>query len=461
MNQNADFKYLNIGLPDDIARLKAVGDFANAIRLIDMRLKDEKTPEALAACMRVQREIMVRLPKDYPFNFYKAMARIREEIPSFTEEEFHALEDNGRIDWIFIDGARHYVRSFFGTLLKTVPGFAARTKTGDESTTQGEDKDGQQEANLLEKAMLKMQANGGMAAHIKLRMAMKLDDKAFVPGKLVKAYLPIPAKCIQQSNIKLNAFSHKPKYISPEDSPARTVYFEERLEKNEEFFVEFEYDHKAPYVDTETLVPAQVQPTFDTEEICPHLVFTPYMKELVAKLSEGKTNNLEKARAFYDFVTTKVTYSYMRDYFGLENIPELAARDFKGDCGVQAMLLITLCRCAGIPARWQSGLYAAPNDVGMHDWTQIYIAPYGWIFADPSFGGSAHRSGNERRRKHYFGNLDAYRMVCTSQFQQELDPPMTYWRGDPYDNQAGEMEFEDGPTTDYHRSQTMLEFREI
>ena len=34
---------------------------------------------------------------------------------------------------------------------------------------------------------------------------------------------------------------------------------------------------------------------------------------------------------------------------------------------MQALLFITMCRIAGVPARWQSGLYAEPGSVGMHD----------------------------------------------------------------------------------------------
>lgn len=60
MNQNDDIRYLDIGLPEDIARLKAVGDIDNALRLIDMHLADPNTTAPLAACMRVQREIMLR-----------------------------------------------------------------------------------------------------------------------------------------------------------------------------------------------------------------------------------------------------------------------------------------------------------------------------------------------------------------------------------------------------------------
>ena len=41
MNINDTLQYLNIGLPDDIARRKAWGDFEGAIRLIDLRLAQD------------------------------------------------------------------------------------------------------------------------------------------------------------------------------------------------------------------------------------------------------------------------------------------------------------------------------------------------------------------------------------------------------------------------------------
>lgn len=96
----------------------------------------------------------------------------------------------------------------------------------------------------------------------------------------------------------------------------------------------------------------------------------------------------------------------MREYFTISNISEYAATNLKGDCGVQAILFITLCRIAGIPAKWQSGLYVSTHYTGCHDWAQFYIEPYGWLFADLSFGGGAYRDGDRQRWNHYFGNLD-------------------------------------------------------
>ena len=77
-----------------------------------------------------------------------------------------------------------------------------------------------------------------------------------------------------------------------------------------------------------------------------------------------------------------------------------------------ASTFIVLCRLAGIPAQWQSGLVVRREMVGCHDWAAFYIAPHGWMYADCSAGASMARAGNEKMRLHYFGNLDTGRMVA-------------------------------------------------
>ena len=156
-------------------------------------------------------------------------------------------------------------------------------------------------------------------------------------------------------------------------------------------------------------------------------------------------------------------YSFVRTYITIPQIPDYVATGWKGDCGFQALLFITMCRIAGVPARWQSGLYTPPNSAGSHDWAQFYVAPYGWMFADVSFGGSAYRDGDEERRSFYFGNLDPYRMPAASQFQHPFYPPMTWNRNDPYDNQVGEAEYEDRSLRgeEYDTQHEILEMEEI
>lgn len=462
MNINSNFKYLNVGLPEDILRRKTWGDFEGAVRLIDKHLATD-IPEALRACLICEREMILRLPDDYSYTRETALAKIRAAIADFTEEEFDEMVDDNKIDWIYINGEPHYFDAFYGTLIKTNAEFAKRAGIVDKGHVDGEDNAKEGEEGILDRSARLMRENGEMTCRIRIHAGVRIKDEYFEKGKLVRVHVPIPAACDQQSEIRFEAFSSEPTYIAPEDAPQRTVYWEEVTAENHEFWVEYSYVHKAPYVDPAKIVPNAVQPTFHTEEIAPHIVFTPYIRSLVETLTEGVTNPVEKARIFYDFVTTKVKYSFMREYFGLENIAESCARNFRGDCGVQALLLITLCRCAGIPARWQSGLYVEPGDAGMHDWVQIYIAPHGWMYADPSFGGSAYRNHNEKRRQHYFGNLEPYRMVANREFQAAFDPPKTHWRKDPYDNQAGEVEYEDRGLTgpEYKRIFNVLSHEEI
>lgn len=302
-----------------------------------------------------------------------------------------------------------------------------------------------------------------MANRIRIKASVKLKDELFTPGMFVRAHLPLPAACDQQSDIVIENVSPAAAHIDPEDAIQRTICWEENLNDNHEFSVEYSYTNTITYNDLSTIVPSEEQPTFCTGEQGPHIVFTPYIKELVATLTEGVTDPLEKARIFYDFITLNMKYTFMPAYFSLENIAETCARNFTGDCGVFALLFITLCRCAGIPAQWQSGFAAEPDFCGGHDWARFYIAPYGWLYADPSYGTAAVRAENEERRKFYFGNLDAYRMVANSAFQAPFLTEKQHWRADPYDNQVGEMETADKGLSyaEFDRFKAIVSFEEL
>ena len=77
MDINETFRSLNVGLPEDILRLKLYGDFEEAVRLIDQRLARPNLPQGLRDCMTAQREMMLRIPEDYPFTREAALALVR------------------------------------------------------------------------------------------------------------------------------------------------------------------------------------------------------------------------------------------------------------------------------------------------------------------------------------------------------------------------------------------------
>ena len=462
MGMNDNFKYLSIGLPEDVLRLKYFGDFAGADRAIRRYLQAPSTPEALKGCLTVQREMMARLPADYPLTRAEAIALAQSAVPDFTAAEFDALVDAGRIDWIYIQGVPRYFNRFFDSLCKTDASYAARAGVS-QLGADGPSAAGESGGPRLDRAARLLRENGRMSARIRCRASLRPKEGAFQKGELVRAYLPLPCACGAQSDIRIERMSPAPTHISPEDAPQRVVFWEERMEENHAFSVEFSYVRTARYTDLSRPEYGAERPNFSLEEQPPHILFTPYLRVLAAELTGGAEKPLEKARRLYDFVTLNVKYSYVRAYFGLENIAENCARNLVGDCGIMALLFITLCRCAGVPARWESGWKAEPDFCGAHDWAQFYAAPYGWLYADPSFGAGAAREGNEERRRFYFGNLDCYRMAANTAFQADFDVPMDHWRADPYDNQVGEMELEDRGLRydEFERAKEVLEFTEL
>ena len=459
MNIYDTIAYQNVGLPDDILRRKLHGDFAGALRLMNRRLNDPKTAQAMKYCLTFQKEMLERMDGQFPYTKEEALAIVRMDIPDFTEEEFCELMDNGDIRWIYADGEERIFSRFYSSICKAVPGMAERTKkhlSGVESVAVSQE-------NPLNPIMRKMKAEGQLTYRIRIRAAVKLDDAQFTPGMFMRAHLPIPAECQQQTDIRIEKLFPENGVIAPADAGQRTVCWEETMEENHEFMVEYSYLHTAVYKDAYhgTGIPGSYD--FDVQEKAPHIVFTPYIKALCEELTEGLTDPLAKARAFYDFITQRMRYTYMPDYIVLDSIAETCAREHTGDCGVFALLFITLCRCAGIPAQWQSGNTAEPDFIGSHDWARFYVEPYGWMFADPSYGVSANQQGCEERRQFYFGNLDPFRMVANREFQENFTVPKEFWRYDPYDNQSGEMETTDRgfKGSEYSRDKEILVCQEV
>ena len=441
MNINHTLQYMNMGIPEDILRRKYHGDYAGAIRLIDRRLAESSLPDTLRGSLEVQKLICQRLPLEFPYSKSDCMDIIRKDIPDFTEEEFDELVDQRNVRWIYVNGEMRYFNRFYSSLCKAVPEFGRRAQQqvgGMESITSGANV-----ANLRDVTIAKMKKNGSMTTRIRVRASIRLKDEFFTPGMFVRAHLPVAALCDQQQDIRIEKIWPETGVADPETVGQRTVCWEENMEENHEFLVEYSYLHTAKYKDAYNGTGIGGNYDFDVHQQEPHVVFSPYIKALCSELTEGLTDPLAKARAFYDFITKNMYYTFMPDYITQENLAENCARNFTGDCGILAVTFLTLCRCAGIPAQWQSGMSVEPDFIGAHDWVRFYVEPYGWIFADCSYGTSAMRAENEERRQFYFGNLDPYRMVANRAFQEDFTVSKKHWRADPYDNQLGELETED------------------
>lgn len=479
-------------LPEDIQKLKWFGDFETEKRIIQKRLEKD-IPQGLKERLNAELEIIETMPRQYPYSWEEALKMAGETFEGFTREEFQALWEEDAMDWIYVYGRVHFRDNFLSNLIKTRSHLAERLINKELAAEHREN------ALFLDKTISYMKENNGISCRFHIRSALRLKEGAVKTGEKIKVYLPLPVEYAQVSDVVIvdariikqdgqeypallfpfseqeggegvseeweeSAEQENPPFsawTAPSDAAQRTVCFCGIYQQGMTFQIEYTYKISMPYIDLYTKNPARSffvknadisgwiperesdLPKYYLGEQLPHIRFTPYLRSLAAEIVGKKKNPLKKARKIYEYVTSHMMYSFVRNYFSITELVDYGASGWKGDCGLQALLFITLCRIENIPARWQSGLYTGRKEAGSHDWAMFYLEPYGWLYADCSFGTSAYREGNEKRRQFYFGNLDPYRMPSCSQFQADFLPPFSGLRQDPYDNQSGEVECTD------------------
>lgn len=421
-------------LPEDILKRKWAGDLEGAIRAIDLRL-ERNLPQMLRERLVCERERIRRLPTQYPWNREQALKKFQELVPDMTSEIMEDLELKGWVDFIYIGGEKRYFVRFHRAIIKS--GVISHM-TGAKRTP---------ENPYLDPMVDEMMEKGEMKRRITLKTSVYLDDEDFVPGNYL-VHLPVPVAAAQQSDVRILEGDHDG--IAPENAKARTAWWEREVKENRKFGLTYSYISHMRYADP-LGKPAPEKELYennpapceeDLAESGAYIRFTPYLRSLAAEIVGDEKSDAMKAYKIYEFITTKITYSFVRDYFQIDNHGEFCAVNLKGDCGLQALLFVILCRIAGVPARWQSGLSIDPDYVGAHDWAQFYLEGWGWLFADCSYGGSAWRAGSRKRHLFYFGNLDPMRMAANQAYQAEFVHPGKQLRVDPFDSQGGEMERE-------------------
>lgn len=335
MNQK-DIETLAIALPEDILKAKWCGDFDRAFHLIDLYLANEKVPAFMKTRLALEREVLKALPTDYTYSEEDALALVQKEIPDFTKAELDALRDRGAIDWIYINGKTTYSRTFYDTLLGVYPDIATRAGKPP--------KDKSDRVEFLRQNVRDMKKDGDALWSIQLRAQFRLHDDVFRPGEELTVHLPVPKNAMNMRDIEILATSHPIYKLADENAPARTVSFRGKFEKNETFWVEYKYLSYVKYNNLESAQVSAEQPTFDTEELYPHIRFTPLIRALCKELSGDEKNPLLLARRFYDYCTKVGTYSYVREYFALRAAFRIITA--RGCTGIAACRRCCSSRCA-------------------------------------------------------------------------------------------------------------------
>ncbi|GMG70935.1 transglutaminase-like domain-containing protein [Tetragenococcus halophilus] len=442
-----DISYLSVPLPDDITRAKENGDFTLAEELIHQKLHFDKTSQTVKRRLEGELAVLTALKEDqFPYNQQEAQKMLEEAFINVKPEETKELIRTNNVEWIYKKGQVYFHRRFVENLVKTRRDYYQRYRYEEENSIDNE------RQTELDDNIREMKKHGSRRAKIRLKQSIAPKMPISAQEAPFLAHLPLPRN---NNHIKHSEIlSTKGAVLEVADTNAcqRTIAYQTESHEDLFFEVEHSYEIEANYYDLFKVMETQKdfpkklskeeQKKFQNElaEKSPHILFTDFLYKLLAELTTKDMTLLEKAYKIYEFVTTQVNYSYMKEYFTIPNISEYCAVNQKGDCGVQAILFITLCRMAGIPAKWESGLYISEYTQGPHDWAKFYLPTIGWVYADASFGGSAYRGHNTERWKYYFGNLDVFRMPANDDIQADFSIVKKQLRADPIDNQRGEFE---------------------
>jgi hypothetical protein len=430
--QKDSMKFLVVPLPEEIQREEGAGNYERAKAMCEQRLT-LPLPRLLKERLEYERERIQRILYEYPIPEEEAKRKLFDSIEEFGEDEWRSLEERGYLDAIPVEGRMHYERRFADNLVFALPEYKKRMLEDVEKTAS---------QTHLHARLDKLIAGDSLKIYRITAEIKVTPDISKIHGARLRCWLPFPRVGNPVLSARFLGCSHDGYNLALNEALQRTICMEDRLHENLSFWVRFEYTIKEQVnrIDPEAVLPSHLSTHLGQRP--PHIIFTEYLRELAGEIVGDEGNPYLKAKRLYDWITLNVRYSFMLAYSLYSNLSEFTACNLRGDCGVQALLFITLCRIAGVPASWQSGWVANPFHIGSHDWTVFHVEPYGWLPADPSFGGA--RKETPRYRQFYFGNLDAFRMIANADFMRGFVPEKKYWRSDPTDNQTGELETEEG-----------------
>ncbi len=434
----------------EAAQQADAGDFLKAESTLGVAIQKERS-EAQRRALDFERERLARIRKDYKLTKPELFSALTNAVRDLTKAEFDQWLKEGRFDSRGIDGELRFVDTSVSNLFFRHPALNARRIKP--RATEAKEQAFLENALTIQSAARREGKPYVLPKRFRVTMTATVKSNAVPAGETVRAWLPVPRRYPFQDQLEWLGSAPPMLNLCAPTSSIRAAYFEQVALTNAPTAFRMDYAYTAHGVCFDPqpgrVTAADLQDPdlkrFTTEG--PHVVFTGKMRALSSELVGTETNAMLKARRCYDWISENIRYSFAREYSTLGNISDYCLTNGYGDCGQEALLFITLCRLNGIPARWQSGWNLFPDAETIHDWCEIYLAPYGWMPVDPYMGIYAMQYATtlatdqkEALRNFYFGGLTQYRMIANSDHNQTLEPAKASLRSDDVDFQRGELE---------------------
>lgn len=429
----------------DVTQLVSAGHWQQARQEIAAGLAQTNLTFQARQDLLFQQDRMVRMHLDFDKTRAQALAQARAILPGLTDAQFDAWENAGAVESLDVDGTRWYYDGAGKNLFRVNPE-ARALKEKVQPDTEDLYRDQDVENVLADYDRTGSHLHSPHRWQVTYTLTVKPD---MVPaGETIRAWLPFPHTADRQQDIRLIASEPAQHVRSDTNAGLSSIYLEKPAKSREptQFKIVFEVTTQAR---CQPIDPARVQAANPHDpalgpflgEEPPHIVFSDKIKELSPQIVGAETNAYLKARRIFAWVYEHVPWTTAREYSTIECLPAYALAVGHGDCGIKSMTFMTFCRYNGIPARWESGWTTDPVK-DMHDWCEIYLAPYGWVPVDVTYG--IVNSTDERKKWFYLGGIDALRFFVNTDYEQPLYPAKTWYRSEIVDFQRGEAEWRGG-----------------
>ena len=437
--------------PTDVNALELQGRFKDAAASLDLALKDASLSAGERKHLEFERDRLEWIKRDFPFTREALFTTLRESVRGLARPEFDLWVKEGRFDSREIDGEQRFMASSVSNLFFRYPDLDPRRQPLRSTAALARQR--WETCVAIQTAARAEKKPYVLPKRFHATMVVNVQPDTVPAHEVIRAWLPIPRRYPFQKDFEILSTSSPVRQMADESSPIRSLYLEQPAQKGKPtvFSADYNYTTYGVWFDVNPATVRASDPEApalrDFLRESPHVVFTPAIRALSNEILAGETNPAVKAKKCFDWIAEHIQYSYAIEYSTIRNISDYCLSHRYGDCGQEALLFITLCRLNGIPARWQSGWNTFPGENTIHDWSEIYLAPYGWMPVDPYMGIFAMRyatgvTADQRRliRDFHFGGLDQYRMSANSDHNQTLDPPKRTLRSDTVDFQRGELE---------------------
>jgi transglutaminase-like putative cysteine protease len=248
-------------------------------------------------------------------------------------------------------------------------------------------------------------------------------------GKRVRIWIPAAQSDAYQEVRIVSAQGDLPLKKTSESKYGNQIYYAETTSAQPELHFDVQYDvirdqrvalgQTASHMVAVSLSSTEKQQDLQPDALVP---VTGLPADLAAKVTQGKTQPLDKARAIYDYVFTTMRYDKTGTGWGHGDV--LYACDAKkGNCTDFHSLFIAMARSQGIPARFEIGFPLPPDKhsseiAGYHCWSDFFIDGRGWIPVDISEAWK-----HQEKRDYFFGTHDVNRVQFSMGRDLRLKPP--------------------------------------